>query len=29
MYPNDYYYTQDHEWVKVENGLGVVGITLC
>jgi len=27
MYPNDYYYTQDHEWVKVENGLGVVGIT--
>lgn len=27
MYPNDYYYTQDHEWIKVEDGLGVVGIT--
>jgi len=28
MYPNDYYYSQDHEWVKVEDGqIGVVGIT--
>ena len=28
MYPNDYYYSQDHEWIKVEDGqIGVVGIT--
>jgi glycine cleavage system H protein len=26
MYP-DYYYTKDHEWIKVEGDQGVVGIT--
>jgi glycine cleavage system H protein len=25
--PGDLLYTQDHEWIKVENGLAVVGIT--
>ena len=27
MYPDDYYYTKDHEWIRVEGGEGVVGIT--
>lgn len=27
MYPEEYYYTKDHEWIKVENGEGTVGIT--
>jgi glycine cleavage system H protein len=27
MYPNDYYYTKEHEWVKVEGDEGLVGIT--
>lgn len=27
MYPPDYLYTQDHEWVKVEGDLAVIGIT--
>ncbi len=27
MYPNDYYYTKDHEWIKVEGADGLVGIT--
>ena len=27
MYPNDYFYTKDHEWIKVEGGEGLVGIT--
>lgn len=27
MYPEEYYYTKDHEWLKVENGEGTVGIT--
>lgn len=27
MYPNDYRYTKEHEWIKVENSLGTVGIT--
>jgi glycine cleavage system H protein len=27
MYPEDYYYSKDHEWIKVENGEAVVGIT--
>lgn len=27
MYPNDYYYTKDHEWVKVEGDEGTIGIT--
>jgi glycine cleavage system H protein len=25
--PENLYYTKDHEYVKVENGLGVIGIT--
>jgi glycine cleavage system H protein len=27
MYPDDYYYTKDHEWIKVEGDEGRVGIT--
>ena len=27
MYPQDFRYTKDHEWIKVEGGLGRVGIT--
>jgi glycine cleavage system H protein len=27
MYPNDFLYTKDHEWIKVEGEEGVVGIT--
>jgi glycine cleavage system H protein len=27
MYPQDYRYTRDHEWIKVEGDLGRVGIT--
>lgn len=27
MYPDDYYYTKDHEWVKVEGEEATVGIT--
>lgn len=27
MYPNDFRYTKDHEWVRVENDLATVGIT--
>jgi glycine cleavage system H protein len=27
MYPEKYRYTKDHEWIKVENGEAVVGIT--
>jgi len=27
MYPKDYYFTKDHEWVKVEGDKAVVGIT--
>lgn len=27
MYPNDYYYTKDHEWVKVDGDVGTIGIT--
>ena len=27
MYPEDYRYTKEHEWVKLEGGIGVVGIT--
>lgn len=26
-YPTDYRYTKEHEWIKVEKGLGTVGIT--
>ncbi len=27
MYPDDYYYTKDHEWIKVEGEQATVGIT--
>ena len=27
MYPNDYRYTKDHEWVKVDGSTGTIGIT--
>jgi glycine cleavage system H protein len=27
MYPSDFYYTKDHEWIKVEGDEGLVGIT--
>jgi glycine cleavage system H protein len=27
MYPNDYRYTKDHEWIKVSGETGTVGIT--
>lgn len=27
MYPNDFYYTKDHEWLKVEGENATVGIT--
>jgi glycine cleavage system H protein len=27
MYPNDYRYTKDHEWVKVDGSMGTIGIT--
>ena len=27
MYPADYRYTQDHEWIKVEGSAGTIGIT--
>lgn len=27
MYPSDLKYTKDHEWVRVEGGIGSVGIT--
>ncbi len=27
MYPSDYRYTKEHEWIKVENGIGTIGIT--
>ena len=27
MYPSDYRYTKEHEWVKVEGEVGKVGIT--
>jgi glycine cleavage system H protein len=26
-YPNEYKYTKEHEWIKVEGKLGIVGIT--
>ena len=26
-YPSDFRYTKEHEWVKAEGGIGVVGIT--
>jgi glycine cleavage system H protein len=27
MYPTDYRYTKDHEWIKVEGSFGTIGIT--
>src|SRR6202166_140374 len=27
MYPQNYRYTKEHEWVLVESGVGTVGIT--
>jgi len=27
MYPKDLKYTKTHEWIKVENDVGTVGIT--
>ena len=27
MYPNDFYYTKDHEWIKLDGDEAVVGIT--
>jgi glycine cleavage system H protein len=27
MYPDDYYYTKDHEWVKIDGDKARVGIT--
>src|SRR6204780_409398 len=27
MYPKDYRYTKEHEWVKVEGSIGTIGIT--
>ncbi len=27
MYPADYRYTKEHEWIKVQGGVGTVGIT--
>ena len=27
MYPADYRYTKDHEWIKVEGSRGTIGIT--
>ncbi|MDH4220802.1 MAG: glycine cleavage system protein GcvH [Candidatus Aminicenantes bacterium] len=27
MYPDDFYYSKDHEWLKIEGEKGTVGIT--
>lgn len=27
MYPNDYRYTKDHEWIKLDGPVGTIGIT--
>src|SRR3954469_25513989 len=27
MYPENFRYTKEHEWVQVDQGIGVVGIT--
>ena len=27
MYPNEYLYSEDHEWIKVDGDVGVLGIT--
>lgn len=27
MYPTNFFYTKEHEWVRVEDGVGTIGIT--
>ncbi|MCK4496241.1 MAG: glycine cleavage system protein H, partial [Candidatus Aminicenantes bacterium] len=27
MYSDDFYYSKDHEWVKIKGDIGIVGIT--
>jgi glycine cleavage system H protein len=27
MYPKEYFYTKDHEWVKMDGDVGTIGIT--
>lgn len=27
MYPKDYRYTKEHEWIKADGGVGTIGIT--
>jgi len=27
MYPSDYRYTQEHEWIKISGDIGTIGIT--
>ncbi len=27
MYPNDFFYTKDHEWIQVKSGQATIGIT--
>lgn len=27
MYPSDFRYTKDHEWIQVSDGIGTIGIT--
>ncbi len=27
MYPEDLLYTENHEWIRVDNGVGTVGVT--
>jgi glycine cleavage system H protein len=27
MYPSDYHYTREHEWIKMDGAVGTVGIT--
>ena len=27
MYPENFRYTKEHEWVHVESGVGTIGIT--
>ena len=27
MYPENFHYTKEHEWVRVEGGIGAIGIT--
>lgn len=26
-YPDDFYYTKDHEWIKVQGNTGTIGVT--